>query len=71
MSLEWPDFEAEMKKKLKAKKKGSAFIVSDDDDDMKDTTYRSKKRKDKGLNLFKIGIPIVHTPFCQPDCSSK
>jgi hypothetical protein len=48
MAQEWPDYEKEMKAKAKAKKKGDDFIVSDDDEDMRDTVYRTKKRKQQG-----------------------
>lgn len=38
-----------MKKKKKAKKNGESFVVSDDEEDMKDFTYRSQKRKQRGI----------------------
>ena len=38
-----------MKKQKKAKKNGENFIVSDDEEDMRDFTYRSKKRKERGM----------------------
>jgi hypothetical protein len=41
MALEWPDFEAEQKKKEKAKrKKPKGFVVSDSDKE----GYRPRKR---------------------------
>ncbi len=57
MALEWPDFEAEQKKKEKARRKSGntsdAFVVSDsDDDDWKPT---KKSRKDRGL-LFQVDV---------------
>ncbi|KAJ7054346.1 SNF2 family N-terminal domain-containing protein [Mycena amicta] len=56
MALEWPDVEAEMKKKEKAKRKKPAdeFIVSDSDDDSDDAPKnKKKKKKDRGL-LFQV-----------------
>lgn len=51
MAREWPDYESEMMKKSKAKKRGDAFIVSgSDDEDMKDAHYRATKRKRRGTN---------------------
>lgn len=50
MAMEWPDYENEMKKKAKAKKRKDAFIVSDsDDEDMQDGQYRANKRKQQGM----------------------
>ncbi|KAF8804469.1 hypothetical protein BYT27DRAFT_7243611 [Phlegmacium glaucopus] len=55
MAREWPDYESEMKKKAKAKKKGDDFIVSEsDDEDMKSSHYRAKKRKQRAGLLFQI-----------------
>ncbi|KAF9028186.1 hypothetical protein BDZ89DRAFT_1066328 [Hymenopellis radicata] len=54
MALEWPDFEAEQKRKEKARRKSgnsSDFVVSDSDDDGRKTTKKS--RKDRGL-LFQV-----------------
>lgn len=47
MSLEWPDFEAEQKKKLKAMRKKSAQhpIASDSDSDSEDDKSNKKRRK--------------------------
>lgn len=52
MAREWPDYESEMQKKAKARKRGDAFIVSDDDDNMKDNQYRTKKRKQNGMETY-------------------
>jgi len=38
-----------MEKKKKATKNGQIFIVSDDEEEMKDFTYRSEKRKQRGI----------------------
>lgn len=47
MSLEWPDREADMKAKMKKKKKtGNDFIVSDSDDSDVPTKVGRKKRKE-------------------------
>ncbi|KAF9465092.1 SNF2 family N-terminal domain-containing protein [Collybia nuda] len=52
MALEWPDFEAEIKKKEKAKrKKAKGFIVSDSDEDSEDRPR--KRNKESGL-LFQV-----------------
>ncbi|KAJ7660054.1 SNF2 family N-terminal domain-containing protein [Mycena rosella] len=55
MSLEWPDFEAEQKKKEKTKKTKPAddFIVSDSDDSGTDRPTKKKGKKDRGL-LFQV-----------------
>lgn len=52
MALEWPDFENEQKKKMKAKK-AKGFIASDSEDsgDFKP----KKKRKESGL-LFQVEV---------------
>jgi hypothetical protein len=53
MAREWPDYESEMKKKAKAKRRGDAFIVSDsDDEDMKNSHYRATKRKQRGTDGY-------------------
>jgi len=53
MSLEWPDYENEMKKKAKARKSGDDFIVPDsDEEDMKDASYRATKRKQQGEEVL-------------------
>ena len=53
MAREWPDYETEMKKKAKAKRRGSDFIVSDsDDEDMKNHQSRAKKRKQNGIDNY-------------------
>ncbi|KAJ7336392.1 SNF2 superfamily protein [Mycena albidolilacea] len=54
IALEWPDFEAEEKKREKAKRKKVAddFIVSDTDDSGSDRP-KNKKKKDRGL-LFQV-----------------
>ncbi|PPQ65989.1 hypothetical protein CVT26_010649 [Gymnopilus dilepis] len=55
MSLEWPDYENEMKKKAKARKSGDDFIVPDsDEEDMKDASYRATKRKQQAGLLFQV-----------------
>jgi hypothetical protein len=48
MSLEWPDFEAEYKKKIAKSKKKPAqdFIVSDSDSDVDDLRPKRKRRKE-------------------------
>ncbi|PPQ82538.1 hypothetical protein CVT25_007147 [Psilocybe cyanescens] len=56
MAHEWPDYEKQMKKKAKAKKKGEAFIVESDDDDMCNHTYRSDKRKQQAGILFQVEV---------------
>jgi hypothetical protein len=43
-----------MRKKAKAKKRGDAFVVSDDEEHMKDFSYRSKKRKERGKTITKF-----------------
>ncbi|KAK7046715.1 putative ATP-dependent helicase C23E6.02 [Favolaschia claudopus] len=55
MALEWPDYEAEMKKKEKARRKKPAddFVVSDSDDSGSDRPKKSKRKKDRGL-LFQV-----------------
>ncbi|KAJ7136080.1 SNF2 family N-terminal domain-containing protein [Mycena epipterygia] len=54
MALEWPDVEAEMKKKEKAKRKKVAddFIASDSDDSGSDRP-KTKSKKERGL-LFQV-----------------
>lgn len=53
MAREWPDYESEIKKKAKAKKRRDNFIVSSSDDaDMKNHHYRAEKRKQKGTDTF-------------------
>ncbi|KAJ6590535.1 SNF2 superfamily protein [Mycena vulgaris] len=54
MSLEWPDFEAEQKKKEKARRNKPAddFVVSDSDDSGTDRP-KNKRKKDRGL-LFEV-----------------
>ncbi|KAJ6571813.1 SNF2 family N-terminal domain-containing protein [Mycena capillaripes] len=54
MALEWPDYEAEMKKKEKAKRKKPAddFIASDSDDSGSDRP-KTKRKKERGL-LFQV-----------------
>ncbi|KAJ7484700.1 SNF2 superfamily protein [Mycena latifolia] len=55
MSLEWPDFEAEQKKKEKARRSKPAaddFVVSDSDDSGTDRP-KNKRKKDRGL-LFQV-----------------
>lgn len=52
MASEWPDYENEMKKKAKAKKRGDDFIDYSDAEDMKDHGYRTTKRKQQGNPLF-------------------
>ncbi|KAF9486204.1 hypothetical protein BDN70DRAFT_822530 [Pholiota conissans] len=53
MAAEWPDYENEMKKKAKARKKKDDFIVPDpDEEDMKDVHYRNNKRKQHAGLLF-------------------
>ncbi|KDR76486.1 hypothetical protein GALMADRAFT_246858 [Galerina marginata CBS 339.88] len=55
MASEWPDYENEMKKKAKAKKRGDSFIVTDsEDEDMKDPSYRKDKRKQQAGILFQV-----------------
>jgi hypothetical protein len=65
MAREWPDYESEIKKKTKAKKKGDSFIVSDsEDEDMKSPQYRASKRKQKGTDdgdFFIFGV--AHLSF--------
>ena len=66
MSLEWPDYENEMKKKAKARKSGDDFIVPDsDEEDMKDASYRATKRKQQGekVLLSKKGLLTKATAF--------
>jgi len=46
MALEWPDYEAEMKKKVKKPKDGDDFIVDDED------TGKSKGKKKAQQRLF-------------------
>ncbi|KAJ3514867.1 hypothetical protein NLJ89_g2121 [Agrocybe chaxingu] len=65
MSREWPDYEKEMKKKAKAKKKGDAFIASDDDLDMHDHTYRNNKRKEQAGLLFQVEFYRIITDEAQ------
>ncbi|KAJ7437384.1 P-loop containing nucleoside triphosphate hydrolase protein [Mycena galericulata] len=54
MALEWPDYEADMKKKEKAKSKKPAndFIASDSDDSGSDRP-KNKRKKERGL-LFQV-----------------
>ncbi len=37
-----------MRKRAKAKRRGEEFVVSDDEEYMKDFSYRSQKRKERG-----------------------
>ncbi|KAJ7721949.1 SNF2 superfamily protein [Mycena maculata] len=52
MSLEWPDYEAEAKKKAKSKKTADDFITSDSDDSGSDRP-KNKRKKERGL-LFQV-----------------
>uniref|UniRef100_A0A8H8CFK2 Uncharacterized protein n=1 Tax=Psilocybe cubensis TaxID=181762 RepID=A0A8H8CFK2_PSICU len=54
MAHEWPDYETQMKKKIKAKKNGQDFIVDSDEDEMCNHTYRSNKRKQQAGILFQV-----------------
>ena len=50
MANEWPDYETQIKKKAKARRKKDAFIVTDSDDaDMVSASYRNKKRSQQGM----------------------
>jgi hypothetical protein len=55
IALEWPDFEAEEKKREKAKRKKVAddFIVSDSDDSGSDRP-KNKKKKDRAYCVFTL-----------------
>lgn len=54
-----------MKKKKKARKNGETFIVSDDEEDMGDFTYRSQKRKQRGMADISI-LFLVLISSCLP-----
>lgn len=61
MALEWPDFEAEQKKKTKARRqsKKGGFIVKDSDSDSDDLGPR-KKRKECEFSSA-LSIVVVST----------
>lgn len=63
MSLEWPDFENEEKKREKArlrkkKRKEQGFIVHDSDEDSEG--LKPRKKKENGL-LFQIDVSGINT----------